>query len=61
MSGYTVTQMVMFYPSVKQHDYPVTVAIVYVISRAANAIPEFRYRIRAGDVIEHQVVHLFTW
>jgi len=33
------------------------VGIVYVISRAANAIPEFRYRIRAGDVIEHKIVH----
>jgi chloramphenicol O-acetyltransferase type A len=28
-----------------------------VISRASNAIPEFRYRIRAGQVVEHEVVH----
>ncbi len=34
-----------------------TVAIVYLISRAANAIPEFRYRIRGEIVVEHEVVH----
>jgi chloramphenicol O-acetyltransferase type A len=46
-----------FYPVVKQRDYSITVAIVYVLSRAANAIPEFRYRIRAGEVVEHAIVH----
>ena len=46
-----------FYPAVKQHGHSLTVAIVYVISRASNAIPEFRYRIRAGHVVEHEVVH----
>jgi chloramphenicol O-acetyltransferase type A len=33
------------------------VAIVYVLARAANAIPEFRYRIREGAVVEHEIVH----
>jgi len=46
-----------FYPVVKQRDYSITVAIVYVLARAANAIPEFRYRIREGKVIEHEIVH----
>lgn len=46
-----------FHPFVKQREYSVTVAIVYVLSRAANAIPEFRYRIRGGDVVEHEIVH----
>ena len=46
-----------FYPVVKQYGIPFTVAIVYVLARAANAIPEFRYRIRSGEVIEHEVVH----
>lgn len=46
-----------FYPVVKQRDHPITVAIVYILSRAANAIPEFRYRIRAEGVVEHEVVH----
>lgn len=49
-----------FYPVVKQRGYSLTVAIVYVISRAANAIPEFRYRIRAGEVVEHEIVHPST-
>jgi chloramphenicol O-acetyltransferase type A len=46
-----------FYPVVKQRGYSINVAIVYVLSRAANAIPEFRYRIRARDVVEHEIVH----
>jgi chloramphenicol O-acetyltransferase type A len=33
---------------------------VYVLSRAANAIPEFRYRIRAEKVVEHEIVHPST-
>jgi len=31
--------------------------MVYVISRASNAIAEFRYRIRAGKVVEHEIVN----
>ena len=46
-----------FYPVVKRHGISFTAAIVYVITRAANAIPEFRYRIRSGEVIEHEIVH----
>ena len=46
-----------FVPAVKQRGYSVTVAIVYVITRASNAIPEFRYRIREGKVIEHEIVN----
>jgi len=46
-----------FYPVVKQRGFSFTVAIVYVLSRAANAIPEFRYRIREGKVVEHEIVH----
>jgi chloramphenicol O-acetyltransferase type A len=49
-----------FYPFIKEHQISFTVAIVYVISRAANAIPEFRYRIRPGMVVEHEVVHPST-
>jgi chloramphenicol O-acetyltransferase type A len=49
-----------FYALVKQQGISLTVAMVYVISRAANAIPEFRYRIRAGSVVEHEVVHPST-
>jgi chloramphenicol O-acetyltransferase type A len=46
-----------FYPAVKQRGRSINVAIVYVVSRAANAIPEFRYRIRGGAVVEHDTVH----
>lgn len=49
-----------FYPFVKQHGLSFTVATVYVIARAANAIPEFRYRIREEAVVEHEVVHPST-
>ncbi|MCL7454948.1 MAG: chloramphenicol acetyltransferase [Anaerolineae bacterium] len=46
-----------FYPEVKERGVSLTVAIVYLIARAANAIPEFRYRIRGQEVVEHRVVH----
>lgn len=46
-----------FYKAVKERSFSITVAIIYVISRAANAIPEFRYRIRGEHVVEHEVVH----
>ena len=49
-----------FYDAVKQHGASINVAIVYVIARAANAITEFRYRIREGTVVEHDVVHPAT-
>ena len=46
-----------FYPALKQRGVSLTIGIVYVLSRAANAIPEFRYRIRDESVVEHEVVH----
>ena len=46
-----------FYSAVKEGGYSFTIAMVYVIARASNAIPEFRYRIRDEEVIEHEVVH----
>ena len=49
-----------FYPVVKRRGISFTVATVYVLARAANAIPEFRYRIRAGEVVEHEIVHPAT-
>ena len=47
----------LFFPFIKQHRYSLTVAVAYLIARAANAIPEFRYRIRAGQVVEHEIVN----
>jgi chloramphenicol O-acetyltransferase type A len=46
-----------FHPAIKQHGYSLTIAMVYVITRASNAIPEFRHRIREERVIEHEIVH----
>jgi chloramphenicol O-acetyltransferase type A len=49
-----------FYPVVDQRGISFTVATMYVLARAANAIPEFRYRIRAGEVVEYEIVHPAT-
>ena len=45
-----------FYPFVKRNGYSLTVSMVYLISRASNAIPEFRQRIRGDQVVEHEIV-----
>jgi chloramphenicol O-acetyltransferase type A len=46
-----------FYPFVKRNGYSLTISMVYVISRASHAIPEFRYRIRGDQVVEHEIVN----
>jgi chloramphenicol O-acetyltransferase type A len=46
-----------FHQRVKESGVSFTVAFIYVIAHAANAIPEFRQRIRSGRVIEHEIVH----
>lgn len=45
-----------FNPYVKEHGFSFTAAFIYVIARAANTIPEFRYRIRDGEIVEHETV-----
>jgi chloramphenicol O-acetyltransferase type A len=49
-----------FYPALKAHGVPFTVGVLYVLTRSANDIPAFRYRMRGGDVVEHEVVHPST-
>jgi chloramphenicol O-acetyltransferase type A len=44
------------YPFVKGNGYSLNAAIIYVVSRAANAVAEFRYRIKDGAVVEHETV-----
>lgn len=44
-------------PYIKDHKHSFSAAIVYLISRAANAIPEFRYRIRGEQIVEHDTVN----
>jgi chloramphenicol O-acetyltransferase type A len=49
--------LTIFYAFIKQHDVSFNLAIVHVITRAANAVPEFRYRIRDDEMVEHEIVH----
>jgi chloramphenicol O-acetyltransferase type A len=42
---------------VKRRGLSFTVSIAYFLARVANAISEFRYRIREGCIVEHEVVH----
>jgi chloramphenicol O-acetyltransferase type A len=46
-----------FLPYIKQRGISPTVAIVYLIARTANELPEFRQRIHGEQVVEHAVVH----
>lgn len=48
------------YTEVKDLGISITFAIVYVLSRAANEIPEFRYRIHGDKVVEHDIIHPST-
>jgi chloramphenicol O-acetyltransferase type A len=41
----------------KRSGISFTVAVVYTLARTANAIPEFRRRIREEKVVEHSIVH----
>ena len=38
-------------------NWSFTPAIVYLVARTANDIPEFRWRIRGETVVEHEQVH----
>jgi len=46
-----------YHSYVKRNGYSFTVSIVYAIARAANAISEFRQRIRGDQVVEHEIVN----
>lgn len=43
--------------AVKERGVSFWAAIVYVLARAANDLPEFRQRIRGDRVVEHEIVH----
>jgi chloramphenicol O-acetyltransferase type A len=53
-------ELTAFYAAVKQRGASFNVAMVYVLARAGNEVPEFRYRIRGTEVVEHEVVHPAT-
>ena len=42
---------------IQQQQLPFTVVMVYLLSRAANQVPTFRWRIRGTQVVEHEWVH----
>lgn len=44
-------------PFLKENNLPTNITIAYLISRAANDIPEFRWRIRDDKVVEHPFVN----
>ena len=46
-----------FMASIKTEGLSFSYTFIYFISRAANEIKEFRWRIRGEDVVEHEVVH----
>jgi len=46
-----------FFTFVKLHGLSFNLAIVYILTRTANAISEFRYRIRGEAMVEHEIVH----
>lgn len=46
-----------FIAYLKARELPITPSIVYIISKSANAIPQFRWRIRDNEVVEHETVH----
>ncbi len=45
------------YPVVKQAGFSITTVVIYLLTRTANSITEFKYRIRGDEVVEHDVVH----
>jgi chloramphenicol O-acetyltransferase type A len=49
-----------FLPIIKKEKISFTAAMMYLIARVANGIPEFRQRIRESDPVEHPVVHPST-
>jgi chloramphenicol O-acetyltransferase type A len=49
-----------FLPFVKVQKVSFTAGIMYLIARTANAIPEFRQRVRDEGPVEHEIVHPST-
>ncbi len=45
------------YPWVKEQGFSLNTVLVYIFTRAANAVPELRQRIQGEAVVEHEIVH----
>jgi chloramphenicol O-acetyltransferase type A len=46
-----------FYQYIKDYRLPFFISFLFAVTQMANRIPEFRYRIRGDQVIEHEMVH----
>lgn len=46
-----------FYNYIKGNDLPFFISFLYAATKAANLVPEFRYRIRGNQIVEHEMVH----
>ncbi len=46
-----------YYASLKRRPESINNGIIYLLARCANELPEFRYRIRGNQVVEHEIVH----
>jgi chloramphenicol O-acetyltransferase type A len=47
----------VFLPAIKDKEISFTAAVMCLVGKVANGIPEFRQRIREEGPIEHEVVH----
>lgn len=56
--AYTVrVDISTFYSQIKKENLQFTPALVYILSRAANCIPQLRWRVRGNSVVEHTQIH----
>jgi len=46
-----------FYRYIKENKNPFFISMLYVVTKIANSIKEFRYRIREDKVIEHEIIN----
>jgi chloramphenicol O-acetyltransferase type A len=53
----TVIDINPFLQYIEDRGWPFTPTTVFAISYTLNEIPEFRYRIRGEEVIEHELIH----
>lgn len=44
-------------PFLRKNGLPFTPALVFLVAKTANSIPEFRQRIREEGIVEHELVH----
>lgn len=44
------------YKHIKKNGLPVFISLLYIASKAANRVREFRFRIRGDSVVEHETV-----